>query len=462
MKVLVLGDGILAKEIVNQSGWDYISRKKDNFDVTKIDIFDFKERLIPYDVILNCIAYTETYSDDREKNMKINCFFVDSLINFCNQFEKKLIHISTDYIYTNSKSEASEEDVPVHLNTWYGYSKLVGDALVQIRSKSFLVCRLSHKPFPFPYEKAWFDIKTNGDLVNIIAEKILKLISKNCSGVFNVGTDIKSVYDMVKKIQDIEPALRPKKVPYDTTMNLNKQNSILKNNQNRPFFSIAIPTYGYKGQGVEFLVFSLQKICSQLFKDFEVIISDHSIDNTILEVCEEWSKKLNLKYFRNDVGRGVISPNINNAMKYCSGEWIKILFQDDFLYDEQSLLKQQKFIKNKENLNWFFSHFYHSNTGFDYYRYFSPEWNDSIWKGYNTLGCPSGLTIKNNDIIFFDNQLNWLMDCDYYYRMNLIHGNPDVLPEVTVVNRTWGERLTDTITEDIKNKELNILKNKYA
>ena len=34
MKVVVLGDGLLGSEIIKQTNWEYISRKKDNFDLT--------------------------------------------------------------------------------------------------------------------------------------------------------------------------------------------------------------------------------------------------------------------------------------------------------------------------------------------------------------------------------------------------------------------------------------------
>lgn len=230
----------------------------------------------------------------------------------------------------------------------------------------------------------------------------------------------------------------------------------------RPFFSIAIPTYGYNGRGSEFLEFSLEKILSQTFKDFEVIISDHSIDDTIWSVYKKWGQKLNLKYFKNDIGRGIISPNINNAMKKSEGEWIKILFQDDFLFNESSLKTQKDFIENKTNLTWFFSEFFHSNTGHDFYRHYVPKWTEDNWMGNNLLGCPSGLTIKNDDILFFDENLNWLMDCDFYYRMKLLHGEPKILNKITVVNRTWGARLTDTIDNETKEKEFETLKRKYA
>ena len=55
---------------------------------------------------------------------------------------------------------------------------------------------------------------------------------------------------------------------------------------NKPFFSISIPTYGYNGKGVEFLEHNLSILENQIFKDFEVIISDHSTDSTIKDVYE--------------------------------------------------------------------------------------------------------------------------------------------------------------------------------
>ena len=42
LKVLILGDGLLGSEIKKQTGWDYVSRKKDG-----IDVLDFNT-LIPY------------------------------------------------------------------------------------------------------------------------------------------------------------------------------------------------------------------------------------------------------------------------------------------------------------------------------------------------------------------------------------------------------------------------------
>jgi dTDP-4-dehydrorhamnose reductase len=450
-KVLVLGDGLLGNEIIKQTGWDCVSRKKTNFNV------DDLESSIPsgYNIILNCIANTNTYSEDKEGHWTLNYKFVYNLINYCNSHNIKLIHISTDYIYTGSDINSSENDVPVHCNNWYGYTKLLGDGLVQLLSNNYLLCRCTHKPKPFPYENAWVDQIGNFDYVDKISELIIKLINDNKNGLYNVGTESKSMYDLASQTKSVAPINSPSHIPKNTTMNIDKLN-------NKPFFSIAIPTYGYNGRGSEFLDFSLDIISKQTFTDFEVVISDHSTDDTIYDVVKRWEDKLVIKYVKNEIGRGIISPNINNALSLCQGKWIKVLFQDDFLYDETSLENQSNFIKNSDNsIQWLMTKFYHSDDGINFYRLYHPVWNDNIWTGLNTMGCPSGMTIKNNDLIYFDNGLNWLMDCDYYQKMFLKYGEPYILDKITVVNRTWGSRLTDTIPQSLKDKEFNILKERY-
>jgi len=220
MKIVILGDGLLGSELVKQTNWDYISRKKDG-----IDIFDFNQwmfKLSEYGVIINCIANTDTYSNNKELHWKVNYEFVDTLVNFCNETGKKLAHISTDYIYVNSKTEASEEDVPVHLETWYGYTKLLGDAHIQLKCKNYLIIRTSHKPYPFPYKNAWDNQFTNGDYVNKISELIVNLIYKNCYGIYNVGTEIKTWHSLTKKEFDTKPINAPINVPNNITMNINK------------------------------------------------------------------------------------------------------------------------------------------------------------------------------------------------------------------------------------------------
>lgn len=225
------------------------------------------------------------------------------------------------------------------------------------------------------------------------------------------------------------------------------------------FFSIAIPTYGYNGKGGDFIDFSLNIISKQTFNDYEVVISDHSTDETIKNICEKYSCKINIKYLTCEIGRGVTSPNINNAIRNCNGKWIKLLFQDDFLLGYDSLKELHASIN--ENMSWVATSFVHSPDGTRLERPFLPTWNSEIWKGYNTIGCPSVIAFKNNSDVFFDDNLNWLMDVDFYKNLFNRYGEPSIINKILVVNRTWGNRLTDTMPQEIKDNELRYVIEKY-
>ena len=194
-KTLVLGYGILGKELVKQSGWDYISRSKDK-DFNLINIHTYKKLVSKYNTIINCVGFTDTYSDNRDNHWNINYKAVSDLVDICNLNNQKLVHISTDYIYSGSNKKATENDIPVHNKTWYGYSKLLGDAHVQLKSENYLIIRSGHKAFPFMHDKAFEDIIGNFDYVNKIAKLIIDLINDNTIGIRNVGTALKSMHDL--------------------------------------------------------------------------------------------------------------------------------------------------------------------------------------------------------------------------------------------------------------------------
>ena len=98
--------------------------------------------------------------------------------------------------------------------------------------------------------------------------------------------------------------------------------------------SIACPTFEYYGRGVEVLDDMFRTIANQTLKDLEVVVSDHSKIDVIKDFCEENVYNLDIKYFRNENGRGNPSINTNNAIDNCSGEIIKIFQQDDFFYEK--------------------------------------------------------------------------------------------------------------------------------
>lgn len=219
-KILVLGDGLLGSEIISQTKWKYISRKKDNFN-----LYDSLNRYFNgYDTLVNCIGHTNTRDNSKLEHWAVNVFFVRRLIDYCNTTNKKLVHISTDYLYSGSPHPSKETDILVPPKTWYCQSKLVSDYMIQEFCNSFLIIRTSYKKRPYQYPYAWIDLIGNFDYVDVIAPMIIKLIKIGTTGVYNVGTEPKTLFELARQTNpsveaDYEPSEvdRPNIVIMDTT-----------------------------------------------------------------------------------------------------------------------------------------------------------------------------------------------------------------------------------------------------
>ena len=226
--------------------------------------------------------------------------------------------------------------------------------------------------------------------------------------------------------------------------------------------SICIPCYEMHGKGGDFLSFSLEKILEQTHKDFEVVISDHSESDLIKKVCTSFeSRGMDLKYVRNDENRGNSSANINNAILNSTGEIIKVLFQDDFLFHKRSLSHIDKIFR-LTNATWLVSASCHSLDGKNFERDYYPRYTEDIMEGNNLISSPSVLSFRRSDKpILFDEKLVWLMDCDIYKRLYMEHGEPFYLNVINVVNRTWGGQFNNHIPWERKMWEIQYGKEKY-
>ena len=223
--------------------------------------------------------------------------------------------------------------------------------------------------------------------------------------------------------------------------------------------SIAIPCYEMSGDGGKFLDINLDKISTQTYNNIEVVISDHSVDDIVKGVVDKWSTRLDIKYIRNDYKRGSSSANVNVAMKNCTGELIKIIFQDDFLFNEKSI---EDTVNGVGDGSWLVSTCEHTYDGLTFHRKHVPVYNNKIHLGINTISSPSVLTIRNGNIEYFDENLIWLMDVDYYKKLHTKYGDPLILNTITVVNRMWENQVSNLLSNEIKNKEVNIMINKYG
>lgn len=219
-------------------------------------------------------------------------------------------------------------------------------------------------------------------------------------------------------------------------------------------FSVVIPCYEMGNRGQEFLLYSLDILSTQSLSDFEVVVPDHSIDNKILEACKDSS--LNIKYIRNEEKRGSSSYNTNVGILNSSGEYIKILCQDDFLSSNHSLEYTYNTIKDSQ---WLVSAYGYEDSRLPIHY---PSLNPDLLFN-NTIGTHSCLAIKNESPILFDDDLIWFMDCEYYTRLLNKYGEPRVLNIPTVTQRLWSGQVTNTLaTQRVRTLEYEYLRNKYG
>lgn len=147
MKIVLLGkSGMLGSAFlklldsrvdIELHGFDFA-----NLDVTK---FDDVRRVITNlrpDFVINCSGYTnvDLAESEPEKAFTLNAHAVENLGKLSVEFDFKLIHFSTDYVFSGEKVDGYlENDKCGPLNV-YGDSKLAGErALISCGANSFIV-----------------------------------------------------------------------------------------------------------------------------------------------------------------------------------------------------------------------------------------------------------------------------------------------------------------------------------
>lgn len=225
--------------------------------------------------------------------------------------------------------------------------------------------------------------------------------------------------------------------------------------------SIAIPVYEMNSKGKYFLDISLKSILNQTYKNIQIVISDHSKNSEIEELCKLYSSDLNILYLKNTKKRGSSSANLNNALKNCTGEIIKILMQDEFLYDNNSIENIKNIFTEKDDIYWLASGCVYGLDEYNIRGSMYPKYSEDIIMGINTIGSPSMLTIRNTDLEYFDENLLWVMDCEYYKRMFDKFGEPFLLNKHQIFVAQHKDQVTSMLSQEIKNIEEDFLIKKY-
>jgi glycosyltransferase involved in cell wall biosynthesis len=185
--------------------------------------------------------------------------------------------------------------------------------------------------------------------------------------------------------------------------------------------SIVIPSYEAKGKGCFFLKRCLNSIASQSYKNYEVIISDHSNDTKIEEEAATFSN-MRIKHFYNLRGRGNSSINMNEGIKKACGDVIKVLHLDDQFCNDEALSKLNDLFKNQDT-KW-------GAFGFDHIKE-NVIIRPVVPNMEETMGCPSTSFFLNDDN-YFNESLIIINDHEMHHRLSLKYGKPSVIEDICV------------------------------
>jgi dTDP-4-dehydrorhamnose reductase len=225
MIVVTGNNGLLSKELKKLDS-NILGLSSNDFDITKEDI-KLKLKTLNPDIIIHSAAITNSHDIDLNPILaiKTNIIGTSFISEYCLENNKRLIYISTDYIYPGVDGDYKETD-PILPYNKYAWTKLGGECSVRL-IPNHLIIRTSFGSTKFPYKEAWDNQITSKDYVDIIAPMILKATKSNITGTLNIGTNPKTVFEYASKRNKIQPI--EKTTINNFSLNINKYEKLLFN-----------------------------------------------------------------------------------------------------------------------------------------------------------------------------------------------------------------------------------------
>lgn len=216
--------------------------------------------------------------------------------------------------------------------------------------------------------------------------------------------------------------------------------------------SVCISIYEAGGYGLGQLDQLIQSTLVQDYPNLEIVVSDDSYNNEIETYCRNYP----IRYFRNG-RKGKSSINMNNAINQAEGDIIKPMFGDDYFVANDTLSRLAVGLYD----HWGVCTSTHSNDRPDHVPYPHTSVKD-LALGNNSYGCPSAVVFRTTELRF-DEELIWLMDCEFYARMYQKYGYPSFMADVAVGIREWDGQVSNTTAHgSVRLREAEYVGRKYA
>ncbi|MFI3213228.1 MAG: dTDP-4-dehydrorhamnose reductase [Eubacteriales bacterium] len=127
----------------NHTDLHFVNTDIDELDISNIDqVMTLAKEVNPY-AIINCSAFTavDLCETNQEAAFRANAIGPRNLSIAATETGSKLVHISTDYVFDGNKETPYLESDPVGPETYYGYTKELGEQFVKEFSYKHFILR---------------------------------------------------------------------------------------------------------------------------------------------------------------------------------------------------------------------------------------------------------------------------------------------------------------------------------
>ena len=190
-----------------------VAPSSSEMNITDLEsVLAFTRRERP-DVIVHAAAYTNVggAETDRQTCWAVNVEGTRHMAKAANEVGAKLVHVSTDYVFSGEQGNYRESDTPGPVVNYYSLTKLVAEEAARVAARH-LIIRTSFRPREFAYPVAFSDVYTSQDYVDVIAPQIalaVRHMAEIKDEVLHIATERKSVYELAKRRKpDVQEGLR--------------------------------------------------------------------------------------------------------------------------------------------------------------------------------------------------------------------------------------------------------------
>lgn len=270
MKILVTGsDGQLGrslrKKFENDPEIEAVFTDVDSLDITDRNAL---ERIFSdnnFDILVNCAAYTDVNRAESDDLMaaRLNTQAVGYMAEVASRYNVRIIHISTDYVFSGDSSRPYVENDEPYPHSIYGRTKLEGEGILKSFCPDSVIIRTAwlYSEYGNNFVKTMHRLGKEKGAVSVVSDQIgtptyagdladaIHSVVKNKEwhpGIYHFTDEgVASWYDFAIAIFELSGMKNVKVTPIDTvnfpTPAKRPQYSVLSKNKIKSTFGLSIP-----------------------------------------------------------------------------------------------------------------------------------------------------------------------------------------------------------------------------